>query len=57
MFLSSSEKGSTIKGKNLLALGVITIDEALPGVLGNRRIMKFISGEQENKGNFGEQGT
>ena len=23
-------------------------NEALPGVLGNRRIMSFISGEQEN---------
>ena len=43
-----------------------TMSEALPGVLGNRGIMSFISGNQENtslkmkganKGNFGEQGT
>ena len=40
--------------------------EALAGVLGNREIMSFISGEQENtslkrkqenKGNFGVQAT
>ena len=42
------------------------VNEALPGVLGNRGIRPFISGEQGNKslklkgkgnkGNFGEQG-
>ena len=31
--------------------------ETLPGGLGNSETMTFISGEQENKGNFEEQET
>ena len=33
------------------------INEAFPGVLGNRGKRVFISGEQRNKGNIGKQGT
>ena len=46
-------------GATLTFQGQMTVSEALPGVMGNRGIMSFISGEQwtTSKKNEGNGGT